>query len=88
MCLMMGWLALAIIFAGVFVIEELDHDCTGEDCHICLQIEIAQRLLEAFGRVGVSILFAGFIAYTKAFIKLPVFFDPITPITLKIKFNC
>jgi hypothetical protein len=50
-----AWLALAVVFAGIFVIEEDDHehiDVAGqrlpssENCHICLEIQIAQRLIE------------------------------------------
>jgi hypothetical protein len=86
-----GWLALAVVFAGIFVFEELDHDCPGEHCGICLQIEIAIRVIEAFGRIGVTALLAGFASELGgASVKLPAFFFfiPATPVSLKIKFNC
>jgi hypothetical protein len=86
-----GWLVLSVVFAGVFVIETLDHDCTGEHCSVCLQVEIAHRLIEAFGRMGVIVLVAGFaVACAKPLIKFPAFSRLFweTPVSLKIKFSC
>jgi hypothetical protein len=88
---LMGWLVLSVVFAGGFVIEALDHDCTGEQCSVCLQVEIAHRLIEAFGRMGVIVLLAGFVAaYAKPLIKFPAFSRLVleTPVSLKIKFIC
>jgi hypothetical protein len=86
-----GWLVLSVVFAGVFVIEALDHDHTGEQCSVCLQIEIAHRLIEAFGRMGAIVLLAGLaITYAKPTVKFPAFSHLIleTPVSLKIKFSC
>jgi hypothetical protein len=82
-----AWLALAVIFAGIFVIEEHDHDCIGEDCHICLEIQIAQRLIEAFGRLGITIAVISFISRTGCLVKPQIFFSK-NPIALKARFNC
>jgi predicted transporter len=92
-----AWLALAVIFAGVFVIEEHEHehiDVAGrrlpssEDCHICLEIQIAQRLIEAFGRLGVIIAVIGFISCAMSLIKPSAFFYSRKPVELKVRFNC
>jgi hypothetical protein len=86
-----AWLALAVVFTGVFVFEELEHECTGEHCCICLQIEIAIRLIEAFGRIGVIALVAGSAAVLAGVsAKAPTVFPPVpaTPVSLKIKYNC
>jgi len=82
------WLVLAVIFAGIFVIENHDHDCTGEGCHICLEIQIAQRLIEAFIRLGVSMAVIGFILCVGPIIKPALLFWIKIPIELKVKFNC
>jgi predicted transporter len=91
-----AWLALAVVFAGIFVIEEHDHehiDVAGrrlpssEDCHICLEIQIAQRLIEAFGRLGISIAVIGFISCAGFLVKPQVFYLK-KPIELKVRFNC
>ncbi|MDR0600167.1 MAG: hypothetical protein LBG84_08845 [Treponema sp.] len=96
--LMTAWLALAVVFAGVFVIVEHDHehiDAAGhsvpssENCQICLEIQIALRLIEAFGRLGVSMALIGFIVYALSSIMKPQrAFCPSNPIALKVKFNC
>ncbi|MDR0785246.1 MAG: hypothetical protein LBE74_05105 [Treponema sp.] len=83
-----AWLALAVIFAGLFIIEEHDHDCVGENCHICLEIQIAQRLIEAFGRLGVSIAVTGFFLRSGSWIKPRMLFYPRTPIELRVRLNC
>jgi hypothetical protein len=86
------WLAASVIFAGVFVIEERDHDHDhdgpGETCLICYEIQIAQRLIEALVRLGVSLLVVGFVSYTKLFIKPQTFLYQVSPIELKVKLNC
>jgi predicted transporter len=92
-----AWLALAVVFAGVFVIEEYDHehiDAAGhpvsshENCHICLEIQIALRLIEAFGRLALSAALIGFAIYTLSFIKPQRAFRPLKPVDLKVRFNC
>jgi hypothetical protein len=89
-------LALAAVFAEGFVIEEQDHEHvdasgrsvpTSEDCHICLEIQIAIRLIEAFGRLGVSIAVIGSIVYALS-LKPQRTFYLFNPFALKVKFNC
>jgi len=91
------WLALAVICAGVFVIVEHDHEHidsaghlvpTGENCRICLEMQIAQRLIEAFGRLGMCIAVIGFIVSVLPFVKPQWALCPLNPVLLKVKFNC
>jgi len=95
--LMTAWLAAAVIFAEVFVIAEHDHDHvdaagrpvpTGEGCQICLEIQIAVRIIEAFGRLGVSLAVIGFIVYAIVFGKPQRAFCLCNPVALKVKCNC
>jgi hypothetical protein len=90
-------LALTVIFAGVFVIVEHDHEHidvlgrrvpSGEDCQICLEIQIAQRIIEAFGRLGVILALKGLISCTASFVKPRMLFCSKGPIGLKVRFNC
>ena len=85
---MTAWLVLAVIWAGIFVIEEHIHDHTGENCHICLEIQIALRIIEAFGRLGLGLFFAGFIKYAASLEKPRQFYFAKKPIELKVRFNC
>ncbi|MDR2483573.1 MAG: hypothetical protein LBD08_08095 [Treponema sp.] len=83
-----AWLAAAVVFAGIFIIEEHIHDHTGENCRICLEIQIAQRIIEAFGRLGVCVLLAGFVTYAASCVKPRPFYFAKKPIELKVRFNC
>jgi len=92
-----AWLAAAVIFAGVFVIAEHDHehvDAAGrpvpgsEGCQICLEIQIAVRIIEAFGCLGASLAIAGLILCAIAFGKPRRAFCLFNLAALKVKFNC
>jgi hypothetical protein len=87
---LMGWLTLAVICAGVYIIKEQDHDCCGEGCSICRQIATAQRLIEAFGRLYASLLLAALLAASASCIRPSILSRtaPSTLVALKIKFNC
>ena len=94
---MTAWLLVAVIFTGVFVISEYDHEHSdtegrhvpaGENCHICLEIQVAQRIIEAFGRLGVCLLLAGLIKYAASCVKPQPFYFAKKPIELKVRFNC
>ena len=91
-----AWLALSVIFAGVFVIAQHDHvhvDIKGhrvptsENCHICYEIQIAIRLIEAFGRLGVFMAVIGAVVFALSFDKPQIVFNSYS-FPLKVKFNC
>jgi hypothetical protein len=88
MAMMISWLAAAVIFAGIFIIEKHIHDHTGENCRVCLEINIAQRIIEAFGRLGVCLFLAGIIKYAASLVKPRFFFFVKKPAELKVRFNC
>jgi hypothetical protein len=82
-------LALSAVFAEGFVFTHLDHDCIGEHCSVCLQIEIAQSLLEGLGRIGILALAACLIPQIFVIIKNCLYYSivPQTLISLKVKYN-
>jgi hypothetical protein len=86
----MGWLSLAVICAGAYIIEERDHDCCGEGCPVCHQIASALRLIEAFGHFCASLLLAVFLAGLASRVRSLTCprAAPATLVELKIKFNC
>ena len=54
-------LVLALFFSVFFVVAEADHDCGGEHCTICHQLQSVQKLLEQLSTahtasVGESVL--------------------------------
>ncbi|MDR0550792.1 MAG: hypothetical protein LBG72_02105 [Spirochaetaceae bacterium] len=85
--LLSAWLVFAVIFAGFFVIAEQQHDHTGKNCRVCLELQIAQRLIEAFALAGAAVLLARFVKSVTP-IKRQVFIFAATPLTLKVKLNC
>jgi hypothetical protein len=86
----MGWLTLAVICAGIYIIEEQDHDCCGEGCPVCRQIAVAQRIIEAFGRFYAALFLAVLLAGLASRVKPQTLSRaaPSTLVALKIKFNC
>jgi hypothetical protein len=86
---LMALLLPAAVFAEGFVFTHLDHDCIGEHCSVCLQIEISQSLLEGLGRIGILALAARLILQILIIIKNRLCFSilPQTLVGLKIKYN-
>jgi hypothetical protein len=92
-----AWLALAVIFAGAFVIAEHGHEHVdtkgrsvpaGEDCHICYEIQIALRFIEAFGRLVMGVALFGLFVSAFSFVKPQLIFNPFNHVALRVKFNC
>lgn len=40
---------LAVVSTSLLLIHELDHDCIGEDCAICICIDHAKHILKQLG---------------------------------------
>jgi hypothetical protein len=86
--LLTACLVFASVFAKDFVLANLNHVHTGEHCSLCLQIEIAQKLLEGLGRIGLFVLAACLIPESSA-VKNRLFFFavPQSLVAQKIKSN-
>jgi hypothetical protein len=81
--------ALAAVFAQAFVFTHLEHDCVGEDCPVCLQIETALSLLKGLGLLG-AIAFAGVASVCSKIIggkANSLYIGLMTPVTLKVKLS-
>jgi hypothetical protein len=81
-------ITLSLIFAGTFALTHLNHDCYGDECPVCLQIEIAQNILKGLILISLIILFAGIEGRAKV-VKNSIFsyiFFP-SPVLLKVKFT-
>ena len=85
-------LAVCIFFAVVFTetlsANALDHDCIGLDCPICLLIKAGHNFLKILKSIS-FLLFAAFLLFFarvfKRYIGLNAY--PLSPVTLKIRFN-
>lgn len=80
-------LCLFMFISAVFVISESDHDCIGEECHICVEIEACVSAVKSLGMVLVcaaAVLTVRFIS--AGAVSLPADNRDIdTPISLKVK---
>jgi hypothetical protein len=84
-----AFLLPSAVFAEGFIFTHLDHDCIGDHCPVCLQIEIAQNLLKGLGRIGLFALAACLITQILVIIKSSLCFSvlPQTLVGLKVQYN-
>jgi hypothetical protein len=83
--MLMAFVALAVACVEFFIFVNLEHDCIGEHCSICLQIDVVQRLLECLA--GVCVI-AALAFYMHSFFKLTAWRPaPRTPVALKVRCN-
>jgi hypothetical protein len=82
-------LALAALSAEIFVFTHLDHDCIGENCSVCLQIETAQSLLKGLGFVIIAASLAGLSSGANLIVKKVAYCSAYltSPIILNVKSN-
>jgi hypothetical protein len=91
---MLFFTMVACILLSVVLIESLaadghDHDCKGEGCPVCMQIETAQNFLKALKIAVLASFLAVFLAFTAQTYLKPAdsTTNPFSPITLKVRFN-
>ena len=82
-------LILILLFSGIYIGFESDHDCTGEDCHICQCIDVCGDILNsAFDIRTITATSAVHLFLTMllpAFISLTV--PKATPVDIKVRLN-
>ena len=82
-------IAFSVAFTENLAAGEIDHDCTGENCHVCLHIETAKDFLKALKTAGSFASLTGHLVFTA---KTPENSTECTtysqsPIALKVCFN-
>jgi hypothetical protein len=88
LALLTACLVFAALFSQGFVLTNLNHVHTEEHCSLCLQIEIAQKLLEGLGRIGLLVLAACLVPESSALrSRLWLSVASQTLVALKIKNN-
>jgi len=48
-------LCFIMFFSVVFIVMEADHDCTGANCSICIEIQSCTSVLKSVAAIGISI---------------------------------
>jgi len=86
-------IAVCIAFSVVFITNltaaDIDHDCIGESCPVCLHIEMAKDFLKAFKTANSFSSLTSHLVFTA---KIPennaeCNIYPHSPIALKVRFN-
>ena len=57
-------LAAVMLSSAVYIAVEANHNCSGEDCAICHQLQVCENLLKSIGLAGFGIVAAAAGAYT------------------------
>jgi hypothetical protein len=82
-------IAFSILFAELVIADDHDHDCIGEGCPFCLQIETTNNLLKTLKLAGLFY----FLTVCTVFISLAfqkyteITICAFSPIALKVRFN-
>lgn len=88
--LLLAVLVLGVfLFSNLYISEHLAHDCSGEDCPICAQIQNAESLIHQIG-CGLLAVFAAFgviCAYAVLFPAFCSFIPRKTLISNKVRLN-
>jgi hypothetical protein len=82
-------IAFSVVFTGNLVAGEIEHDCIGENCPVCLHIETAKGFLKALKTAGSFTSLTGHLVFTAT---IPENYAECTtyshsPIALKVRFN-
>nr|WP_312577986.1 hypothetical protein [Sedimentibacter sp.] len=81
---------IAVLFLSeFFIITHIDHDCKGENCHTCLQIQSAQNAIRQLtAGVGfVNFLLSVIVLHFCISIAKSIFICNNSLITLKVRLN-
>lgn len=81
--------AFVMLSSVVYVAVEADHDCIGEDCGICHQINTCDHLLKNLSfAVGIAVLAAA-LTYTlcRAILPCTDIIQAFTLVSLKVKLS-
>ena len=81
--------AFSVVFAANLAAGDIDHDCIGENCPVCLHIETAKGFLKALKTAGSFSSLTSHLVFTA---KTPensaeCNIYPHSPIALKVRFN-
>lgn len=78
---------MSIIFSFIYICEEKNHHCSGEDCPICLQLQQAHELLNVMKQTIMCIvsIISIPIILVHLLYSMPILHRQRTLITLKVK---
>ena len=78
-----------VIFSAFYIASEIDHDCCGEDCPICCQVELYENAVKTISQIVITCLctvFFRFIVFVYTyFFEKRAFHKSL--VTLKVKLS-
>ena len=82
-------ITFSVAFAGNLAAGEIDHDCTGENCPVCLHIETAKGFLKTLKTAGSFSSLTSHLAFSATIPEnnSECNIYPYSPIALKVRFN-
>jgi len=81
-------IAFSVVFTETLTAAEHDHDCTGEGCPVCLQIEAAKCFLKNLRQAVLGLFFSLCLVFSAQIHKKYAYFIPLlSPVALKVRFN-
>ena len=78
-----------VLFSSLYIILEADHDCCGEECHICETLENCQATLHQIGAdpVASSAVIASVFFFIALSLREVRRFSNETPVSDKVQLN-
>lgn len=80
---------IAVFFSLFFIVKEVRHDCTGEDCPVCACIHQVEQTLKQVGTGSVETAwtFAAQFPPIMVFLCLTLFVPVVSLISWKVRMN-
>ena len=82
-------LAAGMLSSAVYIAVEANHNCSGEDCAICHQLQVCENLLKSIGLAGAAAAISAAFTYTMCRAVLPCteMIGTLTLVSLKVKLS-
>ncbi len=84
------FIALSIMLSVIYITENINHECSGNKCNICHNIEICEQVLSQIGLAFFHVIkiLPILVITGLLFCHLNWFLMHITLITLKVQLTC
>ena len=82
-------LAAVMLSSAVYIAVEANHNCSGEDCAICHQLQVCENLLKSIGLAGAAAAISAAFTYTvcRAILPCAEMNGTLTLVALKVKLS-
>ena len=82
-------LAAVMLSSAVYIAVEANHNCSGEDCAICHQLQACENLLKSIGLAGAAAAISAAFTYTvcRAILPRAEMNGTLTLVALKVKLS-